>query len=582
MTMGAAEQFKQAELVDRISIDLSPAKEDELNWWINKGKDAISTDRTAWIERQKKFQFDWDDFITFSRKGPWEGSSNYHTPLTVITVKAYTSRLYNIFTQEDTTALIPREAMDENSIEILKTLRNWYIWDYINEYRGIKPVAYELFQDVVSVGFGVILKSWEIKQRKALMIEKVDQQELQKEIEDFMPQAQDQIAQGEKASVKPYREIQKIITVFEGTKLQTVPYENIWFPNDIPESSDLDKPPLVLVSTEMSDNEIGLKAKQGVWSKEKVEKARQELTKSVETNGRDVKELRDRMTGYNSQDSSYPHGNHDIEHAFCTYDIDEDGIGEELIVTRTAKGTILNIIPLDRVSRTGSRPLFKFDCFSKSRQSYARGVPEFVHPLQEEMDAHHNMRMDYMQLQTVQWGEYRGGSSLDNQPIRIAPGKFIAVDEIGDLNPKSFTSNAHMLAPEEDRLWRYAEWLTSVSPLSQGLVPDRVGPTRSTSGVVTLLQQMEKQFKPVVDQLAVQWRRLEYAILEDLDFRVDPALKVRILGPSIKGIEDIQQVPVLFGNTYLLTKLMDLKIDVASIVSSDEVKRNEATLILAH
>ena len=155
--MGAAEQFKQAELVDRISIDLSPAKEDELNWWINKGKDAISTDRTACIERQKKFQFDWDDFITFSRKGPWEGSSNYHTPLTVITVKAYTSRLYNIFTQEDTTALIPREAMDENSIEILKTLRNWYIWDYINEYRGIKPVAYELFQDVVSVGFGVIL-----------------------------------------------------------------------------------------------------------------------------------------------------------------------------------------------------------------------------------------------------------------------------------------------------------------------------------------------------------------------------------------------------------------------------------------
>ena len=185
-----------------------------------------------------------------------------------------------------------------------------------------------------------------------------------------------------------------------------------------------------------------------------------------------------------------------------------------------------------------------------------------------------------MQLQTCPWGEYRGGSSLDNNPVRIAPGKWIQVDEIGDLHPLSFNSNAHLLVSEEDRNWRYGEWLLSVSPLSQGMVPQQVGPTRSTSGVVALLQQMDKQFKPSVDQLAVQWRKLEYLILEDLDFRVDPALKIRILGPSIKDVNVMQNFIQEFGQTYLLTKLIDLKIDVASIINSDEVKRNEASLIL--
>lgn len=575
-----SEEFKEADLIDRVSISLSKEKEEELNHWINIKKEAISIDRNPWIERQKKYLFNYDDFVTFTRKGPWDGSSNYHMPLTVISVDAYSSRLYNIFTQEDAVAISPREAMDEDSVEICKTLRRWYLWDYINGYKGIKGVTHELCKDIVTVGFGVILKGWEIKQRKALMIEKRDQDEFQREMADLAPQAEEAIKEGKQISVKPYREVQKIITVFEGTKLQTVPFENIWFPNSIPESTDLDYPELVLVSTEMSNTEIGLKGKQGLWSSDKVDQVLLETSRSLSTDAKDVKELKDRMTGYNTQNTMHPLGVHDIEYAFCTYDIDDDGIGEELVVTRSDRGTILSIIPLDRVSRTGSRPLFKFDCYQKSRQAYSRGVVEFCYPLQEEMDMHHNMRMDYMQLQTMPWGEYRSGSSLDNQPIRIAPGKFIAVDEIGDLNPKTFNSNAHLLGSEEDRLWKYAEMLTNVSPLSSGIVPQQVGPTRSTSGVITLLQQMEKKFRPIVDQIAIQWRKMEYSILEDLDYRVDPAVKIRVLGPALKDVADIPEVAQEFGNNYLLTKLLDLKMDVASLINSDEVRRNEATLIL--
>jgi len=345
--MGAAEQFKEADLIERFSINLTDEKEQALNSWINRGKEAIAIDRDRWLERQKKYLFNYDDFVTYTRKGPWENSSNYHMPLTVITVNAYQSRLYNIFTQEDAVVLSPREPMDENAVDIFRTLRNWYVWDYINGYKGIKGVTKELCFDVVSTGFGVILKSWDIKQRKALMLERLEQNELRKEMSDLAPIAEEAVQEGKQFSIKPYREVQKIITVFEGTRLQTVPFENIWFPNSIPESTDLDYPPLVVVTTEMADSEIRLKAHQRSWSQDKVDQVLSHRRGTADINAKDIKEIRDRMTGYDSENSSYSSEVRDIEYVFATYDIDDDGFAEELIITRSPHGIILDVIPLD-------------------------------------------------------------------------------------------------------------------------------------------------------------------------------------------------------------------------------------------
>jgi len=222
----------------------------------------------------------------------------------------------------------------------------------------------------------------------------------------------------------------------------------------------------------------------------------------------------------------------------------------------------------------------KFDLFSKPRQAYSRGVVEFTQPLQEEMDMNHNMRLDYLQLQTCPFFVYRGGSSLDNEEITISPGKGIPLDEITDLRPITFPSNANILMAEEDRLWKYAEWLTNVSPVAAGSMPETVGPLRSTSGVVTLLRQMELQFKPVVDRFATQWKELEMSILADLDYRVDPMTKIRVLGPSIKedsmSSDDIEEI----NQNLLMTTQFDVRMDVASAIHSDEIKRNEASVVL--
>ena len=583
--------YKAAHLVDRIEIDLTEEQEKELSRWIDDKKAAIDIARSEFYNRHERFLYNWDDFITFNRKGPWEGSSNLHMPLTAIMVKTYHARLYNIFSNESTVQLTGRESTDDDQASMVKRLRDWYLWDFLNGYKGIRGFAREVFYDTVTTGFGIGMKDFYAKMRKVIDVEPA---ELKREMADLAPQVQEvqknsqllqttEEAEKNTVPVKQYKEVQKILTFYEGSRVRAIPLESAYFPNFIPESNDLDHPPCVIIEVEMSVSDIMLKVKRGEWDEKKAMAVINEGTTNFSGyRGDRIKRQRDKLSGYNDQNLLYDKSPRKIQYCFCTYDIDNDMIDEEIVVTRSARGTILKKTFLDRISRSGMRPLYKFDCFSKPRQGYSRGVPEFMYPLNEEMDQTHNMRLDYLALQTCPFGTYRAGSSLKNQPIRIAPGKFIPTEEVTDMKVLNFQTNAVSLSGEEDRLWHYAERLASVSSLSQGIVPQNVGPTRSTSGVVTMLQQMDKEFKPVVDQNAQQWKKLEVMLLDDLDFRIDAGTKMKVLGASIEDFIDPDNSDDvdLINRALKVNGLFDVRIDVANVIRSDEVFRSEATTIL--
>lgn len=587
--------YRPAHLVDRLEIKLDEDQTKDLTLWIDQKKEAIDIARSAFVQRHERYLYNWDDFVTFNRKGPWEGSSNLHMPLTAIMVKTYHARLYNIFSSDNTVQYTGREGKDDELAATIKMLRDWYLWDYINGYKGIRGFAREVFYDTATVGFGIGMKDWYTKMRKVIDVEP---KELQREMADAAPQVAErqQGAQvmetneetdGKRMDMTQYKEVQKILTFFEGSRVRAVPFEQAYFPNFIPESNDLDFPSMVMVEVEMSVSDIALKVKRGEWDKENAMKVIEEgaVPFSSERAER-IRKEKDKLTGWSESAMLYDKSPRRIQYAFATYDIDDDMIDEEIIVTRSSRGTILKTTFLDRVSRSGMRPLFKFDCFSKPRQAYSRGVPEYMYPLNEEMDQSHNMRQDYLALQTCPFGTYRSGSSLKNQPIRIAPGKFIPTEETTDMKVLNFQTNAVVLGQEEDRLWHYAERLAGVSSLSQGIVPQNVGPTRSTSGVVAMLQQMDKEFKPIIDQNAMQWKKLEKMLMDDLDFRIDPAVKMRVLGAKIEDFMDPAAKLTAQDQTDIVNRILqvnaqfDIRIDVANVIRSDEVFRSEATTVL--
>ncbi|GAG11430.1 unnamed protein product, partial [marine sediment metagenome] len=196
--------------------------------------------------------------------------------------------------------------------------------------------------------------------------------------------------------------------------------------------------------------------------------------------------------------------------------------------------------------------------------------------LQEALDMNYNMKMDNLQLQTLPWGVVNSASALNNAPMKMKPGTWIPVDDVNNsIRPMSFPVNSAALGIEEDKLINWAERVSTTPPHASGSVGDNVGPLRSTSGLVGLLQQVNKEFQPMVEHNADTWKELEMGLLEDLEFRVDTGLKMRVLGPDLEEAVS----PIEFKDAFRMTAILDMKIDVASLINSAEFKRNDAQVL---
>src|SRR3990167_2192846 len=573
-------EWSQAPLIDRIHIDLT-GKENQLNDWLDRKKQAIISSRTKFIERQKKYLFNYDDFITYVRKGPWDGSSNFHMPLTQIMVSAQVSKLYNILSSPETMTFTPREDSDETFVSALKKLYNWYIWDYMNEKKGIRTVLWEQCFDTVTVGFGISFKNWLLKERKSFFYE---ENELKKEMKDIEPQIQaiadefkdPTLPPGKQVKISDYKEVLKIVKEFEGTSLQSIPFQRAFFPNDIPGVNDMNYPELIILESDTTMSEIKIKELQGEYDKGSFAKSLSEQKTGTNTET-SIKDHKDHLTGYDSNNANYTDKERVLEYCFARYDVDDDGVDEDIIVTRTEKGTILKAIHLNRISPTNNRPIYKFDCFTKSRQSLSRGVPEFMYQLNEKMDLNENMKQDYMQISLAPMFAFRSTSSLDNQKVRLSPGKGIPVDDVNqDIRILDFSKNLSHLFQDQAQDWQMADRMNSTSPVAQGQMPGVVGAQRSTSGILTMLKQMDNEFVPRFQVLSQEFKRLIVNCLEDLDFRVDQSLKARVLGSAVE--EQFGGAPD-FNSIIRITDSLDVSIDVASVVNSEEMKKNDAAII---
>lgn len=574
--------FQKASLVERLNFNLSEEKERWLANWIISRRYEIEQNRSDYVSRAKTFLDTYDDYMTNTRGGAWDSASNVKLPLTKIMVNAFRSRLYNIFASEDAVTITPREGFDKELVRRLEKLRQWYIWDYINDHRGIKGVINEICSDIPTVGMAFVMKLWDEKYRKIKdLVDNPDYINQVRLNQELMMMEDQEPSEDKKVDLKPFKEVQKVIKVFEGTRLVTIPFENIYFDSYIPEIADLDFPDIVIVESMVPISILNRKAKQGIYRQEDVDALVAEGYEES-SQGKELKETRNAKSGYTDIGEYPSKSSRWVMYAFCRTDVDDDGVDEDIVVTLSRKGKILKKSYLDSVSPSGRRPIVKFDCFTKARQAYSRGIPEEVYAIQQAMDSDYNLRKDCLQLQAMPWGVYRASSSLQNEPIVISPGKFIPVDDTTDIRTMSFNSSALSLAGEDRILWGYAERLTSVSSLSQGLVGDSVGPTRSTSGVISLLRQVEKEFRPIVEHNAQQWKKLELMLIEDLDYKVSLDLKLRVLGASEKDfvLDGKPLDPDVLYKALQVTGGLDFSVNVASIMASDEVRRNEATILL--
>jgi hypothetical protein len=180
---------------------------------------------------------------------------------------------------------------------------------------------------------------------------------------------------------------------------------------------------------------------------------------------------------------------------YCTFDIDGDGIDEDLLVTwdRTGRGIAkLRYCPYDK--RPVNPPRYQ----KRAHLFYALGPLEMIRPYQDELTEIHNDTMTNSKLANTRMWKGRP-NAVQGQNLRVWPNRYIPSADpndfgevkLSDVYPSAYRNEASVIA--------YAERRVGVRELS-GAAPSKVLGGR-TPGITALsmLQQVNQRFAPAFD-----------------------------------------------------------------------------------
>jgi hypothetical protein len=184
----------------------------------------------------------------------------------------------------------------------------------------------------------------------------------------------------------------------------------------------------------------------------------------------------------------------EIFHVYCYYDIDNDGLQEDLrVIYDRSAAKILKIgyNPYDKRPFEASRYQLRAHLF------YGLGVMDMLAPFQDEATELHNARTANVLIANTRMWKAKRGQVDEN--MTVWPGKVIAMDDpdslkgeqLGDVYPSAFNAEAITL--------QLAERRSGVNEIAK---PSQVFGSR-TPGITALsmLQQVNRRFTPAFDQM---------------------------------------------------------------------------------
>ncbi|KAB2839572.1 hypothetical protein F9K50_07335, partial [bacterium] len=431
-------RFSTVSAIDRIPM-IEFDEEDVMNKIITE-KRNIDVSRTEWYERKLEYMQLWDNFVDFKRAPLIKGQRYIHIPVIHEKIQAWHARMYKAITGIDPMfTMTPLNQVTLDEMEATRLVMQWYLRDEINHEEGLKPVIDELLWDLGSDGWGVLFKHWQTVERKILDIEEnVDRQQAGLELVEM--------ADGIRRRGRPrkalsdYREAEKILKIWAGVMVETLPHECLYFPEYIPTSGDMNHPRILILEFEKSEEDYQMQAAREFYDPNAVKECLQK------GRGYDIglkSELRLERKRLSGVEEPYFQPNQPLitDVVFYRDDLDHDGYPEEYIFTVNAKARkFLRKTYLDRVCRDHKRPVYKFDLMKRPRSAYARGFAEALASLNTEIDEFHNIRRASGLISNMPWGFYRASSGLEKEIIEVAPGKFYPIDDpntdVAPMNPK--------------------------------------------------------------------------------------------------------------------------------------------------
>lgn len=480
--------------------------------------------RAPWLERQQEFLASWDQHLEGEISGAFDQSSNLHLPMPMIIAKTMHARFMQALLTDPPFTLRPRTEASVDKLGTISDTLRYAIHEWMNGNKGMEKVVDKWLWAWITQGSGVIKSGWDRRYTKYVDVVTA--------IEEDVPLVEID-GNGQEVLVPRTKTVEKesevVRKTFDGPAAVFRELEDLVI---IGGDGDPDEADAVIDSDYVTSSDL--------WTLVDTKVLNEQVVKEIIEGGSDnitntqegqIKQDRSINAGKSVLDSDIDHDRYQVLEAHMKYDVDGSGIFSDIIVwvhKRTSK--IMRATYLRRVMKSGERPFHKIDFHLRNGQENGVGIIELTYPLCKELDAMHNMRVDFGMLSTMPFGFYRASSSLNPETIQLEPGALIPVDNPAtDVFFPNLGNRTVFGFQEEASLMEMINRLTSISDLNMG-VQSGQGVARTATGTRALVGESSANLDVYLRRLNRGWRRfLEYQ-LHQLQQRIEPGMAFRVTG----------------------------------------------------
>lgn len=524
--------------------------------------------RREWLERQREYLSSYDEFLVSTDNGPFEGSSTLHLPMPVIVAKTLHARFLQALVGSDpmfqvkarNPAIIDRQ-------DVIEDLMSYTLKDWANEYDGAIEAIDKWVWDWITVGSSILKIRWDVQFERYTDVETVPVAGAPSiQMDD---QGNDIIVP---TITSEEQEVEKEDKIFEGPNFRVVNLEDIIV---VEGEGDPQKSDAVIERSYVTASDLWTAADRKVFDKKVVNDiVKGSPDKRTGGENSDIKYDRMDHAGQDSLDRDYDLSRYEILEAHVDKDVYGSGINSKIVVwVHLSTQKILGCSFLRRMHKCGKRPYFKVDFHKRREAEHGIGIIEMMYPLSVELDAIHNMRIDFGILATMPFGFYRPTSSIDPETISLEPGVLIPVD-----NPQTdiyFPNVGNKISfgyQEEQGLMNMIDKLVGLSDINYGLTSSQ-GAARTATGARALIGEASANLDVHLRRLNLGWKHALKFLFAMLQQRLPDGISFRVTSDDGKDIwRRIETKEAISG-------FFDFEVDSNSTSSNQQIRIANADFI---
>lgn len=516
----------------------------------------------AMLERQQVYVRDADEFLPASADSPSGGSSNLHIPMPHIVSKAYTARFMDaVWGIDPPFSLKARREDSTDKVNLIEEFLRYTLYNWTNHYDGAEEALEMWIDSWVKTGTGIMKLRWANEYCSFVDVEEVAKQG---------PPQFEVDSEGREVAIPTVvteeKEVTKTINKFQGPVMEVVPLEDFIM---VGGEGNPDKADLVIHRYYLTASDLWSGVDQGVFDQDAVESIIKggDDRESAGINN-EVKIQRSFNAGKSSLDSENDRDRYEILESYVKADVDGTGVASDIVVWISPRcSKPLRTTYLYRIMPTGERPFSVAHFQKRQGQEYGVGLLELLHPLSVELDAIHNIRLDFGMITNNPTFFYRASSSMEADKLQLEPGMGIPLDNPQqDVFFPQRPNSTGFFGNEEQVIQTYIERLTGISDLSLGAMSGSQGAARTATGARALMNESNTNLNVHLRHINRAWKKLLRMLFHLLQLRIDGEVVFRVTGQDGSSI-------------FKKITNYDMTIDVDFELSSNSSNSNKAVQI---